>query len=293
MKSIHSTHSDYKYFHKYLTTLVEYEKLSKDIILVGPGTSIETFENIDYDNNVVIFVCTELMSRRDFSAQREYMHMSHIIVTGSFHEIPENFKGNVCIIPTYFLWIDFTNQEILNIIKGNVCFSMNDRNGICFIARDDVGKNRRRMLRYFKSKDIHIDCPSKIGNNCPSIESQNMTKIEFLQNYIFNLCPENIYSEGYITEKIFEACFAGCIPLYFGGGLEHIQNIINMDRVILTYKGFRSHIYDDITAALKTFENKEKLEKFFYQPVFCDGAHNEILKLFKKVKEVLGFAYEF
>jgi hypothetical protein len=102
MERIHSTHNDYKYFHKYLTTLVEYEKLSKDIILVGPGTSIETFENIHYDNNVVIFVCTEVMSRKDFDIQRKYMSICHIIVTGSFHEIPENFKGNVCIIPTYF-----------------------------------------------------------------------------------------------------------------------------------------------------------------------------------------------
>ena len=293
MERIHSTHIDYKYFHKYLTTLVEYEKLSKDIILVGPGTSIETFENIHYDNNVVIFVCTELMSRKDFEAQRKYMLMCHIIVTGYFHEIPENFKGNVCIIPAYFLWVDFMKEEILNIIKGNICFSMNDRNGICFVARDDVGKNRRRMLRYFKSKEIHIDCPSKIGNNCPSIESRNMTKVEFLQNYIFNLCPENIYSEGYVTEKIFEACFAGCIPLYFGAGLQHIENIINMDRVILTHKGFRSHIYDDMLQTLKTFENREKLEKFFYQPIFCDGAYNEIQKLFEKVKEVLGYAYEF
>lgn len=292
MERILTTHSDYKYFHKYLTTLVDYEKLSKNITLVGPRTAIETFETLDYDNSIVIFVCTELMSRRDFCEQRKYMPFCHVIITGSFHEIPENFKGKFFIIPAYFLWIDFTNEEFLNVIKGNISFRMNERNGICFVARDDVGKNRRRMLRYFKSKEIDIDCPSKIGNNCESIESHNMTKVEFLQNYIFNLCPENIYEEGYITEKIFEACFAGCIPLYFGGGLEHVENIINMDRVILTNTGFRSHIYDDITTALKNLENKEKLEKFFYQPVFCDGAHNEILKLFKKVKDVLRIAYE-
>ena len=38
-------------------------------------------------------------------------------------------------------------------------------------------------------------------------------KYELLQEYAFNLCPENSLYPGYITEKIPEAFYAGCIPL--------------------------------------------------------------------------------
>lgn len=40
--------------------------------------------------------------------------------------------------------------------------------------------------------------------------------IEVLSNYKFVLCFENSYTNGYITEKIFNCFFAGIIPLYLG-----------------------------------------------------------------------------
>jgi alpha(1,3/1,4) fucosyltransferase len=44
------------------------------------------------------------------------------------------------------------------------------------------------------------------------------SKIPIYQNYRFSLCFENtLNSPGYITEKIFDSFFAGCIPIYLGG----------------------------------------------------------------------------
>lgn len=293
MPLIQSTSSDYKIIYKHLIESTKQSNLKKDVILVGPATSEETFNTIDYNNTTVIFLCTENMPRRDFDKQRKYIHKSHIILTGSPNQdVPQNFNGKVFVIPAFFMWIDFTNNEIIHAIKGNICYSLKEREGICFIARDDVGKNRKRMLRYFRNNNIHVDCPSKIGNNCTSIESRNMTKAQFLENYIFNLCPENIYSEGYVTEKIFDACISGCIPVYFGGGISHVEKIINMERVILTHSGFKTHTYDDVLKKLNCLKNKENLEKFFYKPVFRENAYEEIKKLFNKIEEIKQYLCE-
>src|SRR3989344_3566493 len=41
-------------------------------------------------------------------------------------------------------------------------------------------------------------------------------KIATLKRYRFALCFENAIFPGYITEKIFDAMFAGCVPVYYG-----------------------------------------------------------------------------
>jgi hypothetical protein len=289
MEKVQNTHKDYTIFYKHFIDALNKKELPKKVFLVGAGTSQEIFEEIDYDSSVVIFVNTENMQRRDFAIQKSYMHKCHIIVSGSLEDVPKDYSGKVFVIPVFFMWIDFTNEYVINALKSKICYSLNDRKGICFIARDDVGKNRKRMLRYFRNKEVAIDCPSKIGNNCASIESRNISKNEFLQNYIYNICPENTYHSGYVTEKIFDACIAGCIPIYFGNGIEHIEKIINMDRVLITYKGFKTHKYDDIHKKLTFLQNKEELEKFFYQPVFQENAYEEIKKLFDKIEEIVEY----
>jgi hypothetical protein len=43
------------------------------------------------------------------------------------------------------------------------------------------------------------------------------SKTETLQNYKFSICYENAQKiPGYITEKIFDSFFAGCVPVYWG-----------------------------------------------------------------------------
>jgi hypothetical protein len=42
-------------------------------------------------------------------------------------------------------------------------------------------------------------------------------KIELIKNYKFYLCYENeIFTRGWVTEKIFECFVAGCVPVYWG-----------------------------------------------------------------------------
>jgi len=51
----------------------------------------------------------------------------------------------------------------------------------------------------------------------PSYRGKVISKLETFQKYRFSICYENVRSlPGYITEKIFDSFFAGCVPVYWG-----------------------------------------------------------------------------
>ncbi len=63
------------------------------------------------------------------------------------------------------------------------------------------------------SKYKKVDSGGKWKNN---IGEPVDNKIEWLKSYKFNICFENSSYPGYLTEKLFEAFAAGCIPIYWG-----------------------------------------------------------------------------
>lgn len=51
----------------------------------------------------------------------------------------------------------------------------------------------------------------------PSYRGKVASKLDTLRSYRFSICYENVRDlPGYITEKIFDSLFAGCIPVYWG-----------------------------------------------------------------------------
>jgi len=50
----------------------------------------------------------------------------------------------------------------------------------------------------------------------PSYKGLVETKKDVLEKYKFSICYENASADGYITEKIFDCFFAGCVPIYLG-----------------------------------------------------------------------------
>ena len=44
-------------------------------------------------------------------------------------------------------------------------------------------------------------------------DDRSAPKMPMLQNFRFSLCPENSIGDGYITEKIPEAFYSGCVPI--------------------------------------------------------------------------------
>ncbi|MDR3169922.1 MAG: hypothetical protein LBU27_09650 [Candidatus Peribacteria bacterium] len=57
-------------------------------------------------------------------------------------------------------------------------------------------------------------------------------KISFLQQYRFNICPENTLEKGYVTEKLVDAIQGGCVPIYRGMLDEWDKQIFNKEAII-------------------------------------------------------------
>lgn len=84
-----------------------------------------------------------------------------------------------------------------------------------------------RMLNRFKSLK-RIFAPSYT-----SYRGTVKLKLEILEKYKFAICYENArYIPGYITEKIFDCFFAGCVPIYWGAGniTDHVPDDCFIDR---------------------------------------------------------------
>lgn len=98
-------------------------------------------------------------------------------------------------------------------------------------------------------------------------------KFSTLQKYKFSICYENAkdYS-GYITEKLFDSFFAGCVPIYWGA--DNIFDYVPKDcfidkRDFKTYKELYKHIknMDDETYLgylnnIENFFNSKQAEQF-------------------------------
>ena len=88
-------------------------------------------------------------------------------------------------------------------------------------------------------------------SNFKSYKGRVADKYEVMENYKFAICLENARDiEGYITEKIFDCFFAGCVPLYRGPQniTEHVPKDCFIDLRDFTS---REAVYDRISLMTK------------------------------------------
>ncbi|MDE1309876.1 glycosyltransferase family 10 [Vibrio aestuarianus] len=92
--------------------------------------------------------------------------------------------------------------------------------------------------------------------NYPSYKGAVDSKRKTMCNYKFAICYENAQMiPGYITEKIFDCFFSGCIPIYWGAPniTEHIPKNCFIDR-----RMFKTH--EELYHYMKNMTKKEYVE---------------------------------
>jgi len=103
-----------------------------------------------------------------------------------------------------------------------------------------------------------------LGEFYPSYKGKINNKLETMQEYKFAICYENIKDiSGYITEKMLDAMFAGCIPIYWGANnvIDHIPKESFVD-----IRDFETH--NEMYAFIKNMSEEtylkylENIEKF-------------------------------
>jgi alpha(1,3/1,4) fucosyltransferase len=115
-------------------------------------------------------------------------------------------------------------------------------------------------------------------------------KREFLQSYRFNLCPENSNYKGYVTEKIFDAIYAGCIPIYWGSDNNPEPDILNHNAILF----YDMNGNNDLLFAKLNELNKNQIlyKEFAEQNRLKDEAPEVILEYFnrldKKLREIIN-----
>ena len=121
----------------------------------------------------------------------------------------------------------------------------------------------------------------------PSYRGAVNSKREVLQRYKFAICYENAKDvPGYITEKIFDCFFAGCVPVYWGAPnvTEYIpkntfidkRNFNSYEELYKYLKNMSDREYVNYLDAIKDFVQSERMYPFSAE-YFADTLSNEII----------------
>ena len=94
-----------------------------------------------------------------------------------------------------------------------------------------------------------------LGRSYPSYKGTVEHKKPVMEQYKFSICYENAKDiPGYITEKIFDSFFAGCVPVYWGAN--NVTDFIPRNTFI-DKRNFSS--YEDLFIYLKNMSDDEYL----------------------------------
>lgn len=166
----------------------------------------------------------------------------------------------------------------------------NARNAVLLASHDDYG-TRERICRDVE-KIIPITYAGKWRNNSTDLwEKYADNKREYMKNFRFNICPENVDAPGYCTEKIFEAFLSGTIPIYHGDRNNPEPGLINRDAVIFwDYNGDNS---EQLTKLNKLLTDEHYYEEFMQQPKLTDETvefvYNKMQELKKRIAGLIDF----
>ena len=141
----------------------------------------------------------------------------------------------------------------------------------------ELYSERRKAIEYFECNvkdrfDLYGPNWDTAGYQC--YKGQTPGKLATLSQYKYCICYENGAANGYITEKIFDCFFAGCIPIYLGAPniTEYIPANTFIDgRRFASYEEMHTYMiaideaqYNSYLANIQQFLDSEAFQKFTY-----------------------------
>ena len=189
--------------------------------------------------------------------------VNNVDLSMGFNHLDEDKHENYVRFP---LWILSHFNFILHkdTVKDDIAKRVKEINESVFpktnfaslVAAHDQSSIRQAMYDAI-SKIDHIHAPGKFIKNDNTLKEKfSNNKIEYLKEFKFNICAENTISDGYITEKIFDAFSSGCIPIY-SGDKKLEPDVINKNSVLFWEKNSSNE------CLLKEIENLHKNQKLY------------------------------
>ena len=147
---------------------------------------------------------------------------------------------------------------------------------ITLIVRHDRHGSRKKLLDAL-GDGISVCLPGQWKHNDDSLwEEFGNDKKAYLDQFKFNICTENFDYPGYVTEKLFQAFYSDCIPVYWGSGNKPEPEVVNYDAVIFYDPEKPGEAAGKIQTLLK---NPTLYEEFRKQPKLLESTVDYIYNL--------------
>jgi len=191
----------------------------------------------------------------------------------------------------------FDKDEILQQIRAINAFRIKKEKFCALIAHHDgaVGNNtggggiRGRILDLL-SPIGQIDCPSAFRHNDDSLRLQFAdNKNDYLCQYMFNICPENVSVRGYVTEKLFDTFDAGCIPIYNGSDNKPEEGLVNPDALILYSEERAEAVFAEVKLL---WTNETYYHEFINRPRLLEEGTDYIYAMNKRLQAKYNELFE-
>lgn len=178
----------------------------------------------------------------------------------------DTYGGRNFRLPHWYLYVNWWNEQDfpharISLEQLNHKWEPEEiwkRDKFCSIIIGNPVQNRidfARELNNFKQIDTYGRVFGKPYDGC---------KVKLLENYRWNICFENSITNGYTTEKLFEAKIAGCIPIYYG----HVSTAMDFnDQCYINCADYDSFepVVDLIS---KCEQNKDRFLRLASKPLF-------------------------
>jgi hypothetical protein len=133
-------------------------------------------------------------------------------------------------------------------------------------------KGRLARANMFLSKFYQGPLKGWVRNDFPSYRGTVKSKNATLRQYRFSICYENAIFPGYVTEKIFDCLFAGCVPVYLGApdiekevpptAFIDQRHFKSYEELYQFLKGMSPAEYEAYLTAIENYVNSEQIRRY-------------------------------
>ncbi len=140
-----------------------------------------------------------------------------------FHDTPKSLR-----FPLWLIYWDFYSDGLFQIPEK----TMTDKRHACIIVSHDKNGYRNMVCNnIIPFMEIDSNFSGVRHTRVVNVPYGISEKREFMKKYDYNICLENSIRDGYVTEKIFESLYSGCIPIY-AGPLDIEPKILNSQDIV-------------------------------------------------------------